>query len=255
MKNNYHCDLTLEGHKSGVLYISQLLNDKLISCSFDGEIKVWSISLTSYKCDHTITKAHGGWINKIIPLTNSRMASCSNDMTIKIWNSNSPYNHIKTLEGHEGAISSIIQLKNKEIILSGSCYDNTLRVWNVSSYQCETIITNIQCWWSNCMLELEFNKVIVGEMKKITVINLDSYQIEQRNKHQKLNVVYSLMVLKDDKILCGNNKGTFCIYDIKLNTIEKINTSFDTYISGLLSIDQQTFISCSLGRNIKVWKC
>ena len=33
IKNNYHCDITLEGHTDCVNYISQLDNNKLISCS------------------------------------------------------------------------------------------------------------------------------------------------------------------------------------------------------------------------------
>ena len=139
MKNNYHCDITITGHTECITYIDQLNDGKLLSCSYDQSIKIWTLFTTSFKCDYTIENAHNGWINKVISLTNNRFASCSWDKTIKIWNNNHPYNLIRRLHGHTIFITSIIQLKNKEVLISGA-FDDILLVWNLLSYQCITII-------------------------------------------------------------------------------------------------------------------
>ena len=118
IKNNYHCDMTINTkHSNSILYISQIDNNKIISCSKDKSIKIWSITQSSYQCDCTIKDAHEHWIFKIIVLTNNRIASCSFDETIKIWNSNHPYKLIKILKRHINAVTSIIQLKDKEILV------------------------------------------------------------------------------------------------------------------------------------------
>ena len=137
-KNNYHCDITLTGHSSKVNNICQLPNGKLVSCSNDKSIKIWKISESLFECEYTITNAHNQEIICIIPLTNDRMTSCSDDKTVKIWNSKDPYDLIQTLIGHTRYITSIIQAKQKDIIISGS-WDNTLRIWDASSYKSEVL--------------------------------------------------------------------------------------------------------------------
>ena len=103
-----------------------------------------SITQSSYQCDYTIEEAHSDYIWKVIPLRNNRIASCSWDRTIKIWNSNYPYNLISTIKGHTSYVDSIIKLKDKDILISGSL-DKTLRKWNLLTYQCISIIKNVDC--------------------------------------------------------------------------------------------------------------
>ena len=254
INNNYHCDITLKGHTDCVYYISQLDNNKLISCSEDKTIKIWSITQSSYQCDYTINNAHSKRIFKVISLTNNRVASCSADSTIKIWNSNHPYNLIKTLNGHTGSVESIIQLKDKDILISGSEYDHTLRKWNLLTYQCDKIINNVQCCYSNSLLEIDNNRIIVGGENIITIVNISNDIIEYQIENNKLSFVYSFVQLRDGNILCGCEKGLICLYDIKLNTLsfreEKIHYG---EVCCLLNINKYQFISSSYNK-IKVWE-
>ena len=43
MNNNFNCDIIIQGHYSNVVHISQLDNNKLISCSYAKDIKIWTI--------------------------------------------------------------------------------------------------------------------------------------------------------------------------------------------------------------------
>ena len=253
INNNYHCDITLEGHTSYVRYISELDNNKLISCSDDRSIKIWSITQSSYQCDDTINNAHNDWINKVISLTNNRIASCSDDKTIKIWNSNNPYNLIKTLNGHTNWVNSIIKLKDKDILISGSCYDNTLRKWNLLTYQCVKIINNVWCY-NNSLLEIDNNRIIVGGKNVITIVNISNDIIEHQIENDELDSVYSFIQLRDGNILCGCGNGLICLYDIKLNTLSfRDKKIHDKPVYCLLNINKYQFISSSY-KEIKVWE-
>ena len=254
INNNYHCDLTINFCQiNGFTYMCQLENNKLITCSSDKSIKIWSIEQLSYQCDYTIINAHENIIYKVIPITNNRIASCSMDKTIKIWNSNHPYNLIKELNGHTKCVTSIIQLKGKEILISGA-RDKTFRIWNILTYQCATIINEIFCSMSNSLLELNNNRIIVGEDKSVAIINLDKYYIEHRKSTYMMSDVKSLMKLNNGNILCGSFRSVF-IYDIINNTfVDKIYKLHDAPIYCLLSFNDNTFVSCSYDQKIKVWE-
>ena len=255
INNNYHCDITIEGHTDNVYYISQLDNNKLISCSFDNSIKIWSITQSSYTCDFTINNAHSHSIWKVIPLTNNRIASCSSDKTIKIWNSNHPYNLIKTLYGHSKDVTSIIQLKDKDILISGSNRKSTLRKWNLLTYQCITIMTDFYCYCSNGLLQIDNNRIIVGGRGVITIVNIFNDIIEQEIQNSELDIVSSFLQLRDGNILSGCSDGAIYLYNIKFNTLlysdDKIHNS---YVTCLLKLNDYKFISCSRDNTIKIWE-
>ena len=90
--------------------ICQLNNGTIVSCSNDKSIIIG---------EHIINNAHDDWIIKVISLPNNRIASCSWDETIKIWtlSSDIPF---KVLKGHQDRINSILYVKEKDILISGS---------------------------------------------------------------------------------------------------------------------------------------
>ena len=191
---------------------------------------------------------------KVISLSNNRIASCSFDTTIKIWNSNHPYNLIKTLNGHTDYVTSIIQLKDKDILISGSWDDDdTLRKWNLLTYQCDKIINNVKCCFRNSLLEIDNNRIIVGGCKVITIVNISNDIIEHQIKNDELYYAWSFVQLRDGNILCGDANGFIYLCDIKLNTLsfrEKKIHNGD--VRCLLNINKYQFISCS--DEIKVWE-
>lgn len=253
MNNDYHCDITIKEHTSDVNDICEINQGKLVSCSNDKSIKIWSIYKSSYHCEHTINKAHEGPVLKIISLSNNRIASFSYNTTIKIWNSNQPYNLLTVLKGHTHWVSSILNIKHKEILLSLS-YDNIFLKWNLSTYQCESGISNVDCCGSYNLIELNKNRVIVGGYNAITIINFIKCFIEQIFQN---NILYSnsLMILRDGNILLGCDKGVMYIYDIKLNIINIFDKKpHYNHIIRLLSVNEHLFIYCSRDKSIQVWE-
>ena len=46
-------------------------------------------------------------------------------------------------------------------MISGS-EDNTLRLWNMSTYQCDKVIYGVQCCSNNSLYQIDKDRVIVG---------------------------------------------------------------------------------------------
>ena len=133
--NDYHCDQVIKRHSEVIQSICQLDDGTIVSCSDDKSIMIG---------DYTINNAHDNCIWKVITLPNNRIASCSYDYSIKIWKSNPPYSDtpIKVLTGHSNDVYSLLYIKERDVMISGS-WDETLRIWNMSTYQCITVIKGI----------------------------------------------------------------------------------------------------------------
>ena len=142
--NDYHCDQVIERHSESINSICQLDDGTIVSCSDDKSIMIG---------DYTINNAHDDLILKVITLPNNRIASCSADKTIKIWKSNPPYSDIpiKVLEGHINNVISLLYIKERDVMISGSD-DETLRLWNMSTYQCENVIEGVECSSTNALI-------------------------------------------------------------------------------------------------------
>lgn len=254
MNNNYKCDITINTeHTDCVANISQLENGKLVSCS-GRALKIWSIYESSYKCECTIYEAHNKWINEVISLTNNRIASCAEDKLIRIWDVNRNYNLIEVLEGHESYVYSILQLKGKEKLISGGD-DNNLFIWNIQTYQPETVINNIYCSYYGSLIEINKDRIISAGNKVIVVINILKSEIEQKIEDDNLGDIYSLMSLRDGNILCGSLNGKIFVYEIQQNIIQSKNIEEHTNgVTCLLSTNNYQFISCSWDGTIKLWE-
>ena len=250
----------IKRHSEGIISICQLDDGTIVSCSFDRTIMIG---------DYTIKSAHDDWICKVITLPNNRIASCSKDKTIKIWKSNPPYSDtpIKVLRGHSKCVASLLYIKERDIMLSGSV---TLGLWNMSTYQCDKVIEGVICCFINSLYQIDKDRVIVGGFNSFSIVNIDKCIIEKRIKDESLeslglfNVFQMFMSLghvdcflklRDNKtILCGCGNGIFCFYDMNTEQYKIPNNNHNDSINDILLIDDNTFLSCSWDNTIKVWK-
>lgn len=253
-KNTFNCEITILGHTDDVFYFVEMKDGFLISCSgsLDKSIRIWSISGNSYKSEYIIENAHEYFIMKVIILSKNRFGSCSNDKTIKIWNSNPPYNLIKVLTGHQLSVDSIIKLKKRELLVSGS-YDKTLRFWNLNSYQCETIMNDISCYNNDSLFEYNKNILLIGGENTIKIADLQQFKIIQTLKDCRLGDIYSLIKV-EDYVLFGCQNGVLGIYNLKNNKIKIQEHSHSDDIICLKYIKDESFCSGSHDNSIKIWK-
>ena len=163
--NGYYCEEIINRHNQGINSICELEDGTIVSCSNDKSIIIG---------DFTINNAHNDRINKVITLPNNRIASCSWDKTIKIWKSDKPYSYvpIKVLEGHSNYVTSLLYIKERDIMISGS-NNGTLRLWNMATYQSDKIINGVYCCNTNAIYQIDNDRVIVGHKNGFYIVNID----------------------------------------------------------------------------------
>ena len=131
----------------------------------------------------------------------------------------------------------------------------TLRLWNMSTYQCITVIEGVYCYYTNSLYQIDKDRVIVGGVNSFSIVNIDKCVIEKRIKDESLGYVNCFLKLRDNKtILCGCLDGIICFYDMNTKQYKITKNNHNDYaITDLLLIDDNTFLSCSY-KTIKVWR-
>ena len=250
--HNYHCDITLKGHTKNILYLTQMDNGLLVSNSDDGTIKIWSIEENNTGLLFSIN-AHERYIHKVIMLPNDQMVSCSSDLTIKVWKSTVPFSQLRVINNaHTDDITSIIYVKEKNFLISGSD-DKQLKFWDLDFNNFFTM-KDIHCWDTHSLYQLDKNRVIVGGIKKIIIVNIEKFYVENFIEDSRLVYVYSFALLRDRKnVLCGGYNGYFCMYDIESNKFEVKQTEHTQNINDLVLLDQRTIATCSKDKSIIIW--
>ena len=66
------------------------------------------------------------------------------------------------LKGHSRGVNSLLYMKERDVMISRS-YDVTLRIWNMSTYQCDKVIEGVDCCcFNNSLYQIDKDRVIVG---------------------------------------------------------------------------------------------
>ena len=124
----------------------------------------------------------------------------------------------------------------------------------MSTFKVIKAIKGISCCSNNGLYQIDSDRVIIGSYNKICIVNIDKGSIESEIKDNKLGAVRCFIKLRDNKtILCGCDKGMFCLLDLntKEYTLQENNSHT---INDILSLSQELLISCSDDKTIKIWK-
>ena len=252
--NDFHCDQVIQRHTDDIYSICQLDDGTLVSGSVDGSIVIGN---------YTIPNANGGipeqHICSVIALPKNRIASCSGDTLIRIWKSNPPYSDspIKVLEGHKTNVEALLCIRERNMMISGSwddCDNGKLRLWNLDTYQCVSVIKDVESWLTHALYQIDECRVISGGSETFSIVNIDKGIIEKTIRDKSLPFVNCFIKLRDNKtILCGCDEGLFCYYDMETQKYIK-EKKHDGHVVDILEIDNTTFISCAEDETIKIWK-
>ena len=135
-------------------------------------------------------------------------------------------------------------------------YDDTLRLWNMSTYQCDKVIKGVLCCLTNSLYQIDKDRVIVCGYDSFCIVNIDKCIIEKIIiEDESIGDVRCFLKLRDNKtILCGCDYGIFCFYDMNTKQYKITKNNHNKAITDLLLIDDNTFLSCSRDSTIKVWR-
>ena len=246
INNDYHIDITMYAFDNKVPSICQIDTNTIVSFCEDLSIKIWKLNKTDFELLFTIESAHQDSANKVLSLTNKRFASCSFDNDIKIWKGCTPYSAIPiaVLTGHTNVVRCIYQLKDEEILVSGSD-DETIRLWSLITYQCITTINQVNCYESKSIAE-DNSHLFIGGYESLTLINKATLLTDMIIKDKEFSMILSFIILSD-VALCGCQNGKILIYNKSTNQIEKnqLDPNYIEPITDMLMINDDTFICSS----------
>ena len=168
---------------------------------------------------------------------------------------------IKELIGHESFVYSLLYLKERDILISGG-FSEAIRFWNATNYQCISVIMDINVTWMNCMYMLDESRLIVGECGRMSIINIDKFEVEERIEDIKKSKeddigreIYCFMKLRDgNTLLRGTESGDYIYYNLSSKKMINFSTTHENGITDILKIDEHSYYTTSNDLKVRIWK-
>lgn len=211
----------------GIRGICLIENNKIVTVSIDGTMKVFISSEENGLVCKMTTLAHCRAINHICSLKNGYVATASSDKSVKIWNIKEQKKQneqgaqekvlvvelVAALYGHKGWIFKVIQLSDGTIATCS--FDKTIKLWNHINYE---LIEDIEYGaFVFSVNELRYRKYLVagGEDRKI----MFWWKKKENNKFEKIATLSdtfcsnrnSIMEISNERIIVGGEDEIYVV--------------------------------------------
>jgi len=126
------------------LFTPVSLPPPVASAGSDGSVKLWDWEAGAYL---STCKGHTSSVNDVsYNCSGSLLASCSSDLSIKLWDAEMEYACVKTIRGHDHAISAVLFLPPSAAVLASASRDGTVKLWSVKTGFVQDTLTHHQNW-------------------------------------------------------------------------------------------------------------
>ena len=234
-ENSFECDLIINENNEGVIFVSQLKDETILSCSYNKDIKIYKlIGLFDYQIVQKLTK-HNNFVFKVIQLSsNENLISVSQDETVKFWRKfEEKYIHIDSI--HDNIFfQDIIEINNNEIAVSSSKLELII-FYEIENKKEIFRLNSIKCYfWNNILKKLNNNFLLVG--------GYDEFYIVDCIEHE---------------FLIGDFFGNIQLFKYKNNQCKLISNKQNAHfneIYSMINYDSKFILTSSEDYYIKIWK-
>ena len=229
--NKYELLVTIKGHNRSVCQAIEMSESLIISCGLDAEMKIWEKKGNNFICINTL------------------IVNDEPDLS-----------------------SNILKINEKEVV-SAATKANYIIFWNINNFQKSKKIDNIVCHWNrNSMKMISENTLIIGgdEYNGIYLIDVINYQLSSHIIIENIASISTIIKLNNGNILIGCKKENelneedipynYSLIEYKYNskkkTLNEIRAKEDAHtniITGLIKLNHNEIVSCSLDKTIKFW--
>ncbi len=215
----------------------------------NGQIKIYNSSslLNSFE-------AHSSIIYRIkqSPFNTNYVATCSSDRTVKIWTVSSSFNLslITTYSQHSSGVYALEWL-DKDTVASAGYYDQTIKLWSITTGQTKRTIQTNQWVWSLTMLNTNIH-LAAGLLPDINIYNINDGNLVSSLKGH-ISSVYDLVQISADLLASSSGDRTVRIWNLTTNTCKFNLTGHTSEVNGLKQITPSILASGSLDATIKLW--
>ena len=261
-KLNFELKQIIPLHNRYITYITQLKNEKIITCLLDSTMKIIKLNDDYSYFIEQILDEHQYFVMKVIEIYNRKLISCSGDKTIKIWGlekKNNLYQFELCIFVNKNSIDSIIEIPKKNEILSASSFGRKVFFFDIINYSIKYTLFEMSCccFYSNSLCLINDELVGISGNNIYYVINCNNYQLSQKFMYGNTLTSYKL---SNGKIIVGI-MGGLMFYKIKSNNLiqDEYSESFihDKEISCIIESKNEYYnnkkliITCSLDSTIK----
>ncbi|KAI1429700.1 quinon protein alcohol dehydrogenase-like superfamily [Xylaria sp. FL1777] len=267
----------LEGHEGGV-WALQYEGNVLVSGSTDRSVRVWDIEkglctqvfyghTSTVRCLQILMPTKTGKVEdgqRVMMPTKPLIITGSRDSQLRVWrlpeagsrryiqtgppanDADCPY-FIRTLQGHTHSVRAIAA--HADTLVSGS-YDNTVRVWRISTGETLHVLQGHTQKVYSVVLDVERNRCISGSMDSFVKI----WDLETGSCLHTLeghSLLVGLLDLRDERLVSAAADSTLRIWDPEMGRCQSTLTAHTGAIT-CFQHDGRKVISGS-DRNLKMW--
>ena len=256
-KNNIRFQLStiLKGHTNSILSLREFSKLNLLcSCSVDQTLKLWD--LNTLNCYSTLSSHTKSVLcsTYIYNGNESYIFSGGDDSTLIMWikDRDKKFIPIRTLDGHNNSIVSLVYINEFNYLCSGSD-DKTIRIWDsTKNFLCVKIFDDIYSEIDN--LKYARNRLIACcENGTIFFINVTSLK-KVRSVQFTKDAIYDINLMDNEKYLLV--AGTDCkgrVWEIGTNERELL-IGHTKPLSGIISLKNFNVATSSMDGTIRIWK-
>lgn len=256
-ENSFECDLIINENNEGVIFVSQLKDETILSCSYNKDIKIYKlIGLFDYQIVQKLTK-HNNFVFKVIQLSsNENLISVSQDETVKFWRKfEEKYIHIDSI--HDNIFfQDIIEINNNEIAVSSSKLELII-FYEIENKKEIFRLNSIKCYfWNNILKKLNNNFLLVGGYDEFYIVDCIEHELKLKIKNNNCDVT-SILVLNENDFLIGDFFGNIQLFKYKNNQCKLISNKQNAHfneIYSMINYDSKFILTSSEDYYIKIWK-
>ncbi len=278
---------TLQGHTGAIWGVERLDEQRVVSASDDGTLRVWDVASGATLA---LLEGHTDWVRAVARLDERRVVSASNDRTLRVWDVATGAT-LAILEGHTGRVRAVARLDERRVVSASD--DRTLRVWDAAtSATLATLEGHTDGVWAVARLDerrvvsasddgtLRIWDVATGTTLATleghtcgvwAVARLDERRVVSASQDRTLRVwdigsgatlatleghtegVIAVVRLDEQRVVSGSLDGTLCVWDIatatRLGTLERHTGWF----LSLARLDERRVVSGSEDPTLRVW--
>lgn len=265
------CEAECAGHKEAVMAVALHASEPVFaSGSADCFVRIFDYELQSRLA---LLRGHTQSVN-CVSWAGNILVSASSDLSLRIWQSNNKSNALafgdfaclRTLIGHEHAVSCIVNVPESDLTLSCS-RDTTLRLWDRTTGACRKTV-RAHSEWVRCLDINDEHVVSAGNDKRLFVFDLqrfvqhesaDTTPLNSFDAHENYIEAVKLQrtrsAASDERVaFTAARDKTARMWNYLRGQLLRIFTGHDNWVLALTLVGNGAFlVSAGEDRTLRIW--